>query len=41
MSSFGIVIFNAESEEKARESMTNDPAVKNRVCRAELFSKRN
>ena len=36
-SSFGIVIFKAESEEKAREIMNNDPAVKNRVFRAELF----
>ena len=36
-SSFGIVIFNAESEDRAREIMNNDPAVKNRVFRAELF----
>jgi uncharacterized protein len=36
-SSFGIVIFNAESEAEALEIMNNDPAVKNRVFRAELF----
>lgn len=40
-SSFGIVIFNAETEEKAREIMNNDPAVKNRVFRAELFPYKN
>ena len=40
-SSFGIVIFNAETEEKAHEIMNNDPAVKNRVFRAELFPYRN
>ena len=37
-SGFGIVIFKAESDEKAREIMDNDPAVKNRVFRAELFA---
>jgi uncharacterized protein YciI len=36
-SSFGIVILNAESEAVARQIMNNDPAVKNRVFRAELF----
>lgn len=36
-SSFGIVIFNAETIEGAREIMLNDPAVKNNVFRAELF----
>jgi uncharacterized protein YciI len=36
-SSFGIVLFNAESVEAAREIMMNDPAVKNKVFRAELF----
>ena len=36
-SSFGIVIFQAESEEAARVIMNEDPAVKNRVFRAELF----
>ena len=40
-SSFGIVIFSAESEEKAREIMSNDPAVKNRVFPAELFPYKN
>ena len=40
-SSFGIVIFNAESEEKARDIMNNDPAVRNRVFRAELFPYKN
>jgi uncharacterized protein YciI len=33
---FGIVIFHAESEEKAREFMRNDPAVKKAVMTAEL-----
>jgi uncharacterized protein YciI len=37
-SSFGIVLFNAETVEAAREIMLNDPAVKNKVFRAELFS---
>ena len=36
-SSFGIIIFNAESEEKAREIMHNDPGVKSKQFRAELF----
>ncbi len=36
-SSFGIVILKAESEGAAREIMHNDPAVKNRVFRGELF----
>ncbi len=36
-SSFGIVIFMASSEEEARKIMQNDPAVKQRVMRAELY----
>ena len=36
-SSFGIVIFNAQSEEAAHEVMENDPAVKNGVMRAKLY----
>lgn len=36
-SSFGICIFKAESEEEARTIVQNDPVVKNRVMRAELF----
>ncbi|HEV2118910.1 MAG TPA: YciI family protein [Candidatus Bathyarchaeia archaeon] len=36
-SSFGIVVFNAKTVEEAREIMLNDPAVKNKVFRAELF----
>jgi len=36
-STFGIVIFRAESDERARFIMNNDPAVKNGVMRAELF----
>ena len=36
-SSFGIIIFNAESDVQARTIVENDPAVKNRVMRAELF----
>jgi uncharacterized protein YciI len=36
-SSHGIVIFTADSEEKAREIMLADPAVEKRVFRAELF----
>ncbi len=36
-SSFGIAIFNAESEEQARRVVQDDPVVKNRVMRAELF----
>lgn len=36
-SSFGIVIFNAESDEQAREIACNDPAVQRRVMRAEVY----
>src|SRR5215467_7444221 len=36
-SSHGIVIFRAESEERAREIMLGDPAVKKMVFRAEFF----
>jgi len=36
-SSFGIVILTAGSEEEARQIMLNDPAVKQRVMRAELY----
>ena len=36
-SSFGIVLFNAGTVEEAREIMLNDPAVKSKVFRAELF----
>ena len=36
-SSFGIVLFNAETVEEAREIMLSDPAVKNKVFRGELF----
>ena len=36
-SSFGICIFKAESEEEARTIVQNDPAVKNRAMRDELF----
>jgi uncharacterized protein len=36
-SSFGLVIFKAESVEVAKEIMHNDPAMKNRVFRGELF----
>ncbi len=36
-STFGIVIFNAESEEAAREIMEDDPAVRSGVMRATLF----
>ena len=35
--SFGIVIINAGSEEEARKIMHDDPAVKNKVVRGELF----
>lgn len=35
--SFGIVIFNAESEDAARAIMNDDPAVKGGIFRAELF----
>ncbi len=36
-SSFGIVIFQAESGEAAQALMRSDPAVKNGVMHAELF----
>jgi uncharacterized protein YciI len=36
-SSFGIVLVKAETIEAAREIMLNDPAVKNKVFRAELY----
>ncbi len=36
-SSFGITIINAGSDEEARIIMQNDPAVKTRVVRAELY----
>ena len=36
-SSFGIVLFQADNDESARRIMNNDPAVKGRVFRAELF----
>jgi uncharacterized protein YciI len=36
-SSFGIVIFQAESTEHARRIVENDPAVRARVMRAELY----
>jgi uncharacterized protein YciI len=36
-SSFGIVLLKAETIEEAREIMLNDPAVKNKVFRAELY----
>ncbi len=36
-SSFGIVIFQAESEKAARQVVNNDPAVRQRVMRAELY----
>ncbi len=36
-SSFGIGIFNAESEKAARDFVQNDPAVENKVMRAELY----
>jgi uncharacterized protein YciI len=36
-STFGLVIFRAESEGAAREIMNNDPAVKNGVMRATLY----
>jgi uncharacterized protein len=34
---FGIVVFVADSEAKAKEIMENDPAVRHGVMRAELF----
>ena len=36
-SSFGIVIFQADSEASARKIVNEDPAVKSRIFRAELF----
>jgi uncharacterized protein len=36
-STFGIVIFEAEDEDAARQIMNNDPAVQNGVMRAELY----
>ena len=36
-SSFGIIIFKAESDEAAHTIMTNDPAVQAGVMRAKLF----
>ena len=39
--SFGIVIFSADSVEAARRIVNEDPAVANRVFRAELFPYRN
>ena len=39
-SSFGIVILKAETIEAARQIMLDDPAVKNNVFRAELYSYR-
>ena len=35
--SFGIVILDVESEEKAQKIMENDPAVRQRVMNAQLF----
>lgn len=35
--SFGIVIFRAESDEIAKKIMLDDPAIKNRVMRGELY----
>lgn len=37
VSSFGIIIFNAASDEEARQLTDNDPAVKQGVMRAQLF----
>jgi uncharacterized protein YciI len=36
-SSFGIVVFRANGDEEALDIMKQDPAVKNRVFRAELY----
>jgi len=36
-SCFGIVILSASSEQEARQIMLNDPAVQQRVMRAELY----
>lgn len=35
--SFGIIIFEAENDDSARQLMENDPAVKQGVMKAELF----
>lgn len=35
--SFGLIIFNAESDEAAQTIVDNDPVVKNRIMRAELY----
>ena len=40
-SSFGIVVLYADSGEAARKIVESDPAVANRVFRAELFPYRN
>ena len=37
---FGIAIFQAKSQEAARDFMVNDPAVKNHVMTAELHTYR-
>jgi len=34
---FGIIIFSASSEEEARRIVRDDPAVANRIMRAELY----
>jgi uncharacterized protein YciI len=36
-STFGVVIFSAESEDAARTIMNNDPAVRKGVMEADLF----
>lgn len=36
-SSFGIVIFVAEDDNAAKQIMLNDPAIKNRIMRGEIF----
>ncbi|HLA43041.1 MAG TPA: YciI family protein [Aggregatilineales bacterium] len=36
-SSFGIIIFEAENDEVARKIMHNDPGVKKKLFRAELY----
>lgn len=36
-STFGIIIFRADSEDAARKIVEDDPAVKQRVMRAELY----
>ena len=35
--SFGVMIFEAEDEDAAREIMANDPAIKGSVLAAQLF----